>query len=155
MVHGVWVYAVLDAELEGSLVGLGLLTARIGIAGQLLAEVAKEASGKGSCGGVDGCDAVAGGYDKIGGTVGVADLLINKVTQLVADDGKDFVVVHGIHQSSVDTHTTIAAGKSVDCVGLIDLVIQVQILDVLESSHDAVETLRIVVAGRQDGVLSY
>ena len=153
VVHGIRIHTVGDAELESSLIGLGLLTARVGVLGQLLSEVAKEAGREGSSGGVDGGDAITGGHHEVSGTVGVAHVFINKVTQLVADDGKDFIVVHGIHQSGVDADATVATGEGVDRVRLIHLVVQVQVLDVVETSHDAVEALGVVVACRQHGVL--
>ena len=72
----------------------------------------------------------------------------------MADDGENLVVVHGIHQTGVDAHAAVAAGKGIDRVGLIHLVVQVQIADVVELGHDTVQTLRIAVVGRQNGVLS-
>ena len=154
VIHGVRIHTVLDAELEGSLVGLGLLTARVGVAGQFLTKVAKEAGREGTCRGVDCCNAITGSHDEIGGTISIADILINKVTQLMADDGEHFVVVHGIHQAGVNTHAAVTTGKGIDRVGLVDLVVEVQIADVVETCHDAVEALGVIVVGGQNCILS-
>ena len=122
--------------------------------GQLLSQVTEEAGGEGPCCCVDSCNAVSGSHHEVGGTIGVADVFINKVPQLMTYDGKHLVVVHGIHQAGIDAHTAIATGEGVDRVGLIHLVVQVQITDVVEPRHDAAQTLRIAVVGRQNGVLS-
>ena len=127
MVHGVGIHAILDAELEGGLVSLGLLTARISILCELLTDVTEETRREGTSRGVDGSDTVTGGYHEIGCTLGIANILINKVTQLVSDDGKHLIVVHGVHKACVDAHATVATGKGVDGAGLIDLVVEVQV----------------------------
>ena len=153
MIHGEGIDAVLYAELESGLIGLSLLTTRVGVLGQLLSEVAKESRGDGSGGGVHGGDAVPGGHHQIGSAIGVADVLVNQVSQLVADDGEQLVVVHHIHQTRVNTNAAIAAGESVHGARLIDLIIQVQVVNVVELGHHAVQTLRVVAVGRGDGVL--
>ena len=154
MVHGKRVHTVGDAELEGGLVGLGLLTARIGGAGQLLPKVAKESRGQGAGGGVHRGDAVTGGHHQVGGTVSVADIFINKVSQLMTNHGKHLVVVHGIHQAGINPHAAIAARKSVDGIRLIHFVVEVQVADVLESRHDTGQPLGILVAGGQHRVFT-
>ncbi len=65
------------------------------------------------------------------------------VADLVADDGHQLGVVHHVHQAGIHPDGSVAAGKSIDLVGLVDFQVDGDPVDAFHVAHQFAEALVI------------
>ena len=80
-------------------------------------------------------------------------VLEGDMADLMADDPKQFVVRHDVHDPGIDPDAAVGAGERIDLLLLINLEVQRNAVHGIQSLREVAEPLRVGVAFRQDPAL--